>query len=154
MHNRNAFERPLINPEAVLNLWAYVDEEGYIQRIAGKSYVLDGTDKEKLALLRQLSVSDFQSAKWYPVPKNIGVINGHGEELVGIAHASMLPDHNTLPNLFGPLMDELAKQLPTQLRSLNGEYKPFRLELPKDPLCVTTQILEFEDGRQVPLVSS
>lgn len=53
----------------------------------------------------------------------------------------------------GPL-STLAKQLPTQLRSLNGEYMPFRLELPEDPLCVTTQILEFEDGRQVPLVSN
>lgn len=154
MHQRHAEEKPLVNPEVVLNLWVYVDAEGYIQRIAGKSYVLDGTDKEKLAILRQLSTSDFLSAKWHPVPKNFGVINLQREELVGVAHVSMLTDPNTHSTLFGPLMDELETQVPTQLRSLNGEYRPFKLELPKTPLCVTTRILEFEDGQQVPLVGN
>lgn len=144
----------LDNPEVVLNLWAYVDEGGYIQRVAGKAYVLVGTDQQKLAVLRQLSGSDFLSAPWHPVPRNFRITNPDGEELIGVAHASMLPDPNTHPSLFGQLMDVLAKQLPTQLRSVDGEFKPFKLKLPEAPLCVTTQILEFEDGRQVPMVSS
>lgn len=147
-------EKSLDNPEVVLNLWAYVDEGGYIQRVAGKFYVLDGTDQQKLAVLRKLSGSDFLSAQWRPVPESFRITNTDGEDLHGVAHASMLPDPNTHPSLFGQLMDELAKQVPTQLRSLDGEFTPFKLALPESPLCVTTQILEFEDGRQVPLVSA
>jgi len=154
MLNKHAIEKPLSKPEVVLNLWAYVDEGGYIQRVAGKFYVLDGSDSQKLSVLRQLSGSDFLSAQWRPVPQNFRITNPDGEELLGVAHVSMLPDSNTHPSLFGPLMDELAKEVPTQMRSVNAEFHPFRLELPEAPLCVTTQILEFEDGRQVPLVSN
>lgn len=154
MLNKHAVEKALTNPEVVLNLWAYVDEGGYIQRVAGKFYVLEGSDQQKLSLLRHLSGSDFLSAIWQPVPKNFRITNPYGEELEGVAHVSMLPDPNTHPSLFGPLMDELAKQIPKQLRSVNGDFKQFKLELPEAPLCVTTQILEFEDGRQIPLVSS
>jgi hypothetical protein len=154
MLNRHAKEKDLQNPEVVLNLWAYVNEGGYIQRIAGKFYVLDGTDQQKLAALRQLSGSDFLSAPWHPVPKSFRITNPDGEELLGVAHVSMLPDPNTHPNLFGQLMDELATHVPTLLRSIDGEYKTFKLELPEAPLCVTTQILEFEDGRLVPMVSA
>lgn len=154
MLHKHAEGKTLDNPEVVLNLWAYVDEGGHIQRIAGKSYVLEGTDHQKLTLLRQLSGTDFLSAPWHPVPRNFRITNPDGEELLGVAHVSMLLDQNSHPNLFGPLMDELAKQVPTQLRSVEGEFKPFKLELPEAPLCVTTQILEFEDGRQVPQVSA
>ena len=41
----------LRNPEVVANLWVYADEAGYVARIAGKVYVLDGSDREKLDLL-------------------------------------------------------------------------------------------------------
>ena len=151
---KHAEGKSLNNPEVVLNLWAYVDEGGYILRLAGKFYVLEGTDQQKLSVLRQLSGSDFLSAQWRPVPQNFGMTNPDGEEMHGVAHASMLPDQNTHPILFGPLMDELAKAIPPQMRRLNGEFHQFKLELPEAPLCVTTQIMEFEDGRQVPLVSS
>lgn len=149
-----ADEREPSNPEVVLNLWAYVDEGGYIQRVAGKFYVLDGPDQQKLSVLKLLSGSDYLAALWQPVPKNFRIVNPDGEELYGVAHSSMLKDPNTHPNLFGPLMDELTKQIPAQLRSIDGEFQPFKLELPQDPLCVTTQILEFEDGRLVPMVSA
>lgn len=43
----------------------------------------------------------------------------------------MLPEPNTHPSLFGQLMDGLAKQVPTQLHSLDGELTPFKLELSK-----------------------
>lgn len=32
-------------------------------------------------------------------------------------------------------------------------YKKFRMNLPESPLCVTTVVMEFEDGRLVPMVS-
>jgi hypothetical protein len=49
----------LTDAEVVANLWVYSDEAGYVARVAGKAYVLDGSDTEKLALLRQLAGTDF-----------------------------------------------------------------------------------------------
>lgn len=85
---------------------------------------LKGQDQQKLAVLRQLSGSDLLSTQWRSVPESFRIVNLSGEEMLGAAHASMLPDPNTHPNLFGPLMDELAKQMPTQRCSKNGESPP------------------------------
>ena len=87
--------RPLNNPEVVLNLWAYADEGGYIVRLAGKAYVMDGSDEEKLAQLHALSATDFLSATWQSVPKNFTVTNADGEEMHGVAHSSMISDENS-----------------------------------------------------------
>jgi hypothetical protein len=67
MKQLNSKPVPLHTAEAVLNLWAYVDEGGHIFRIAGKAYVMDGNDGEKLSLLHQLSATDFLSATWHKV---------------------------------------------------------------------------------------
>ncbi len=150
---KSAKAKELDEPEVVLNLWAYVDEGGYILRIAGKAYVLGGDDKSKLSLLRQLSGTDFMSAPWQKVPMNFSLTNADGEKMRGVAHASMLSDPDIQPNLFGSLMDKLASQIPEQIKSVNGEYELFKLELPEAPLCVTTTVIEYEDGRLVPMVS-
>lgn len=55
--------RPLSNPEVCLNLWAYVDEGGYIARVAARAYVLDGDDDDKLSVLHRLAASDFIYSK-------------------------------------------------------------------------------------------
>jgi hypothetical protein len=47
MKYKNAQSLAQKSPEVVLNLWAYVDEDGYIYRLAGKYYVMDGDDEEK-----------------------------------------------------------------------------------------------------------
>jgi len=146
--------RVLRDPEVVLNLWAYADEGGYIIRIAGKAYVMDGDDAEKLTLLRHLSATDFLSAPWQKVPQNFTVDNADGQTMLGVAHASLVGDPNAQEPLFGPLMDSLAKSLPDQLRNLHGDYSRFRLELSNSPLCVTTVVMEYEDGRLEPMVSS
>ena len=146
--------RELRDPEVVLNLWAYADEAGYVMRIAGKAYVMDGDDGEKLMLLRHLSATDFLSAPWQKVPQNFSVVNEDGQKMQGVAHASLVADPDAQEPLFGPLMDSLAKGLPEQLRSLQGDYSKFRLELSDSPLCVTTVVMEYEDGRLEPMVSA
>jgi hypothetical protein len=144
---------PLQNPEGVLNLWAYVDEGGYIFRIAAKAYVMDGKDDEKLSLLRRLSATDFLSCACHKVPSNISVMSSDNQEIEALADRSILSDKNGPSILFGPLMEQLAKEMPIQLRTVEGEFKPFRIELPQDPLMVMTVVLEFEDGRLVPMIS-
>ena len=146
--------KPLRSPEVVLNLWAYAGELGHVMRIAGKAYVMDGTDEENLALLRRLSATDFLSAAWQQVPLNFTLMNPDGEDLKGVAHASMVSNSEARDSLFGPLMEQLAKELPEQVRSKNGDYKGFRLRLPQDPLTVVTVVMENEDGSLVPMVSS
>lgn len=144
---------PLHAPEVVLNLWAYTGDGGYVLRIAGKAYAMDGEDDQKLALLHALSSTDFLCAAWEKVPQNLTVVGADGEKMAGVAHASMLSDPASHQVLFGPLMERLASELPTQMRSFDGEYAQFRLELPEDPLCVTTIVIEHEDGRLEPMIA-
>lgn len=145
--------RPLNNPEVALNLWAYTDGEGYILRLAGKAYVVDGSDEEKLAQLHSLSATDFLSATWQKVPENFTITNAEGREMHGVAHASMISDESAHSVLFRLLIDELERLLPEQVRSFEGTYVPYRPELPESPLCVTTLVMEYDDGRLEAMLS-
>jgi hypothetical protein len=145
--------RPLSNPEVVANLWVYADEAGYIARVAGKAYVLDGTDREKLDLLRRLATTDFLCAEWIAIPDNFGVIGPDGERL-GYAQLSVLSDEYSKSVLVGPLLEKLANSVPDQLKEVNGEYTIFKLEMPEAPLTVLTVVVEYPDGRLVPMLNN
>lgn len=153
MKHTRASARPLNNPEVVVNVWAYSGEDGTILRLAGKTYVMHGTDVEKLALLRQLAASDFLGAPWHKVPANFTIHHTVYGVMEGAAQASMLSDPQYHETLFGPLIEQLARKVPEQLRCVDGEYKVFRLELPEEPLLIATIIMENEDGSLVPMVS-
>ena len=137
----------------VINLWAYSGEDGTILRLAGKTYVMQGTDAEKLDLLRQLAATDFLSAPWHKVPPNFTIQHTEFGEMKGAAQASMISDPYYHQNLFGPLIEKLAQSIPEQARSINGEYVKFRLDLPEAPLCISTIVMEYEDGSLVPMVA-
>ena len=154
MKHRRAVARPLNNPEVVINLWAYSGEDGTILRLAGKAYVMQGGDAEKLVLLRQLAASDFLSAAWHKTPANFTIQHTDFGEMKGAAQASMLSDPHYHEHLFGPLIEQLAQAVPEQICSVNGEYRKFRLELPQEPLCISTIVMENEDGTLVPMVSA
>lgn len=123
-------------------------------RLSAKAYVMQGDDKYKLSLLHDLSSTDFLSTAWKKVPKNFKMNGPDGEEMKGVAHASMLADEFIHGHLFGSLMEEMAENLPMQVRSLGGEYIEFKLDLPQSPLTVTTLVMEYDDGRLVPMVSN
>lgn len=114
---------------------------------------MQGADSEKLALLRQLSGTDFLCAAWHKVPSNFTIHNTDGSSIRGVAEVSMLSDQTYHSTLFNPLMEELAKSIPEQVKSINGEYVKFSLKLPESPLCVTTIVIENEDGNLVPMLS-
>ncbi|NML26162.1 hypothetical protein [Zoogloea dura] len=131
--------RPLSNPEVCLNLWAYADEGGCIARVAARAYVLDGDDDDKLSVLHRLAASDFIYSEWMRVSKQFAVHGAGGERMAGV--------------LFEPLFKRLEKSIPQQVRVGKNGYEAFSLSLPDDPLTVTTVVMEFEDGRLVPMVS-
>lgn len=145
--------RPLSNPEVCVNLWAYADEGGYIARVAARAYVLDGDGDDKLSVLHRLAVSDFMHAEWMGVSKQFVIEGSDGERMEGIAHASMLSDGVTPGVLFEPLFKRLEQSIPQQACVGKNGYEPFSLPLPEDPLTVTTVVVEFEDGRLVPMLS-
>jgi hypothetical protein len=147
-----AHPNPLTNPEVVANLWVYADEAGYVARVAGKVYVLDGSDREKLDLLRRLSATDFLSAEWMPIPENFGVIGPDGERL-RYAQLSVLSDEYSKSVLVGPLLEKLAASVPEQLQEVEGEYRRFKLKMPEAPLTVLTVVVEHPDGRLVPMLN-
>lgn len=153
MKYQRAIARPLNNPEVVINLWAYSGEDGTILRLAGKNYVMSGSDAENLALLRQLAASDFLCAVWHKVPLNFTIQHSDLGELKGAAKASMIDNQNYHQHLFGPLIEILAKSIPEQICSENGEYRPLPIVMPKAPLSVTTIVMEYEDGTLVPMMS-
>lgn len=51
-------------------------------------------------------------------------------------------------------MEKLAEGLPEQMRCFNGDYVPFKFELPQDPLTVTTVVMEYDVGRLEPMVGN
>ncbi len=152
MDTKKARPYQISNPELVLNLWAYSDEYGNIMRIAGKGYVMDGDDSHKLNLLKQLSCTDFLSAKWYPVPKNFSLIGDGEKQMKGVAHTSEIFDPYANGILFGDVMNAIEKQFPEQLRVINEDYEKFKIELSESPLCVTTVVIEHSNGDLVPMV--
>ena len=141
-------------PEVVLNLWAYADIAGNIFRLAGKAYVMDGGDEQKLDLLRQLSATDFLSAPWHKVPEHFSVVQPDGTRFAGMAHVSLLSEPQSHGHLFGAVMDLLAAGLPKQMRSVGADYQRFRMHLQDDAMAVTTVVIEHDDGRLEPMVSS
>lgn len=140
--------------EIVLNLWAYSDEEGYVQRLAGKCYALHGTDAEKLTVLRALAKSDFLSAHWEPVPNNYGLINADGHELLGVATTNEVLDLQASSKLFRALIDSLEVKLPSQVLCIDGGYRKFSPKIPQEPLMITTLVIEQGDGNLVPVLKT
>ena len=114
---------------------------------------MQGTDAEKLSLLRQLAAGDFLCAPWHKVPANFTIQHVDFGEMRGAAQASMISDPQYHEHLFGPLIEKLAQSMPEQVRSVNGEYRKFRLDIPQEPLCVSTIVMEYEDGTLIPMVS-
>lgn len=154
MQYMKTISHTLQEPEVVLNLWAYAGEDGYIVRLAGKAYVLEGNDKLKLSLLHSLAATDWLASQWEKVPANFTLNGQDGQDMAGVAHASILSEPTSHAHLFGPLMEKLAEGLPEQMRCFKGDYVPFKLELPQEPLTVTTVVMEYEDGRLEPMVGN
>jgi hypothetical protein len=44
--------------------------------------------------------------------------------------------------------------VPKQLKEVNGEYGSFTLQMPEAPLTVLTVVVEYPDGRLVPMLKN
>lgn len=138
-------------PEVAFNLWWFYDQETeLVIRLAGRAYGLAGSDAEKLAVLRSLATTDFHVAPVFQIPKRFKVVSGT-RTIEGVADPQFVRQFHA--DLFEHVFAALEKDLPVQVRSVNGEYQQYRLPVPRDPLCVTTCVIDCGDGTFTPLVS-
>lgn len=135
--------------DVCLNLWAYAHPEtGTVLRIAGRAYVIPGDRDHQSAILKSLAVTDHLIAHWEPVPEKCVLISDDGasERATTVQGAK---DH--FPAVFGPLIERLH-DFPTQLCSVNGQYREFVPTGDLDCRYLLTFVVEEEDGRLVPQV--
>ena len=150
MYNTTA----VINPEVCINLWAYLDEQaGYISRVAGRGYVLTGTDNEKFATLHMLAKTDFLIAPWLPIPKNVTVVTENGT-LNGMTTPAVLNESSSFNTIFEQVFLQIDQTIPKQLKFNDSNYEEFCLKVPNEPLYVLTTIIEYDDGRLEPIISA
>ena len=132
--------------ELCLNLWYFVDDSGIVVRIAGKAYALRGSEEEKLRALHLMAGTDHLTATLGKIPERFFIRTEQGE-LKGVAPVELLQDNDA--NCYGPLIDQIERELPKGIRSVNGNYEHFTLKIPQNPLLVTTAVYERRDGELV-----
>ena len=144
-------EVPHTAAEICLNLWYYADRSGVVLRLAGKAYALTGSDEEKLAALHRLAATDHLTATQGAVPQTFKLTSEHGTIRGAIPVADIFLVHGTV---FGPIMDQIERELPKGIRSVNDKYEHFTIQLPQEPLCVTTGVFEQQNGELIARVTT
>lgn len=137
--------------EICLNLWYYVDHSGVVLRLAGKAYALSGSDEKKLAALHHMAGTDHLTATLGAVPQTFKLTSEHGTIRGAIPASDIFLVHGTV---FGPLMDQIERDLPKGIRSVNDNYEQFTVRIPQDPLCVTTGVFEEQNGELIARVTT
>lgn len=132
--------------EICVNLWCFVDDTGIVLRIAAKAYALTGTDEQKLIALHLMAGTDHLTATQGKVPSKF-VVDTENGEFRGAVPLSVC--YTAQGGVFGPLMDQIEKELPECIRSVADNYQRFKMTMPEDPLCVTTAVYERADGELV-----
>lgn len=139
--------------EIVVNLWAIYDASvGFIYALSGRAYGVDGTDSEKLAILRSLSGTDYVTAKRYELPPRFALVFQDGTRKVGLAPVSVVHDPDA--QLFEDMFKNLERELPPLTRLEGYEAVNVRQHVPQDPLCIVTIVYEDEAGNSRPILSA
>lgn len=140
-----------MNAELIFNLWYVIDSSsGYGYAVSGRAYMASGTDDEKLALLKKLSSTDYMLAKPLPLPQRFSVTDGK-ETIRGVAHPATAKDPNS--QFFEEVFRYIENILPEKISYAAGEPRMIKLTIPDNPLCVTTALLEDENGSIMPVVT-
>jgi hypothetical protein len=139
-------------PEICLNLWWFFDVKAKLAyRLAGRVYALSGTDDEKLQLLQSLAATDFHIARNFAIPQRFTVVTDHGK-LTGVTNDTVIRQRHA--DVFEEVFAALDKDLPVQVQSFAGKPSAYRLTISKTPLCCTTCVYEYEDGRLIPQMAA
>jgi len=144
--------RENMSAELVVNLWAFYDSSNaVVYALAGRAYALDGEDREKLAVLRNLSRTDYVTATRHRVPSRFKIHDGSGAVRSGVCTLNAVADSNA--QLFEEVFRGVESELPPLPDFSGAEFRAIPQKLPQDPLCVTTVLYEDEFGNIRPIIN-
>ena len=110
-----------MSSEFNVNLWDFCDySTNLVYALSGRTYYADGTETEKLDLLRRLSATDYHTTKCYEVPDRFSVTYGDGTTHKKMAPIQAVHDPNVhlFENIFTNIESDLA---PIQVFSASGK---------------------------------
>jgi len=138
--------------ELCCNLWAIFEPNTQvIYALAGRAYALQGTDEDKLKMLRELSACDYQTVKAVKLPERFNLVEPCGQTKKGVTTIQSFYDKSSA--LFDELFAHIENQLPAITDYTQEETKLIPQRLPSDPLCVTTLLCEDEQGSRRAIVT-
>lgn len=138
-------------PELVFNIWFLVDMvSGSSQYYFFRVYGMEGTDSEKLALLRTLAEHDYLPCERLAIPSKHQIVNFRtNENIQGIPFAHL--DWAFEQDLEAFLQEAEAKLPPIfHFNHDSGQHYISKQTLGKSPLFVRTIIYENEKGEMRP----
>ena len=130
------------NPEIILNLWFVQDEEDIIYSLRARAYVGQGSDEEKLDLLKTFASVDYLVAQAFSVPKAFHVRMGATGATQAVAYRSALADLDSPIAIFEEAIKMLDDSIPSQTD----------LQISAEPLVCITSLIGDEDGNLQPVI--
>ncbi len=138
--------------ELIVNLWAYYDaNEKLIYALSGRVYNANGTNEEKLALLKKLAATDYIAAKKYKVPERFAISYTNGERRTGVTFINAVYD--PYAQLFNDMFINLENELPPLLKFTGSDFEEKKQSLSDAPLTVITVLYEDAYANIRPLIT-
>lgn len=138
--------------EIVINLWAVYDATtGVIYSVAGRAYMMRGTDADKMRMLRELAVTDFPLATRQLLPDRFVIEFEGGRERRRVAPLSVMRDPNA--DLFEELIQRIERELPPRMEIREETPRPRPQALPEPLLSVRTVVHEDDEGNVRPIIT-
>lgn len=141
------------NSELAINLWVYSDDYGNALRVAGKAYIIDSDDSNKIKALTDQSSTDYLSVQPFPVPEHFFTAREIEESKKEVNLYTLISDQKIHIILFREVIVAAKKQLFEQLSELGNEELRLKLELQESNVCATNIIFEDENGSLMPMSS-
>lgn len=137
-------EKMADSSEVIANLWYVMDTHGFITSLRVHLYVADGTEDEKLSLLRSRAYMDFHVARVYGVPARFGttIVEPGGEKTrYAVIHHDDAVRLGGIDQLFFDALDQWGAELAAQTS----------LKVPESPLTKITALVPAEGHAVMPL---
>jgi hypothetical protein len=133
------------NPEIIFNLWYVYDDMGLIYSLRARAYVGEGSDPEKLGLLRRFAETDYLIARPFEVPQSFSsrIVDGGSSVDARVVPTAVLRDSDHPIALFEEALQALEAEIPAQTK----------LAMPRTPLVCITPLFGAEDGSIEPRVA-
>jgi hypothetical protein len=140
-----------MSKELVFNLWAVYDaQSGLVYALSGRAYYMEGSDEDKLKLLKTLSKTDYLTAKRYELPDRFIMSFPDGRKQK-VTLLNTVGDPSSM--LFEETFQSVVSELPP-IEIFNGdESEVLHFKVPDSPLCLTTTLYEDLNGSIRPIIT-